>query len=461
MQEPAVTKTKKNNQLLFKKIWGKANWLITIICTSIVFGYIVGLFYLDNNQKPTTENISQTDSSQSNTFTLKKYNNKYQTFIFEIYDLIRANYWSEISEEELGELYSLAYTKITKQAADPSSTSRKDIEKILLKQIENYNTNEEKETFCIQLSQLVITNLQPLNRSKLYTNQDRTKLHNEVSNINPEVNHFNTLGISEEVNQEEVDKAYSTKKASLVATNTSEAKQELQNLEKSYEVLNNKENRKQYKLNGVEPTMAYRLLNDRTFYLQIKKFSPTTVDELTRTLKKLEEHAQTNTLILDLRDNIGGAIDGLPYFLGPFIGYDQYAYQFFQQNETEDFKTKTNQLEILKKIKKVVILINQNTQSSAEVMASVLKQYNFGILLGTTTRGWGTVERIFPLESQISQNEEHAVFLVHHLTLRNDHLPIEGNGVSPDIKITNPDWKKELFNTYNDQELINEIKLLY
>lgn len=105
-----------------------------------------------------------------------------------------------------------------------------------------------------------------------------------------------------------------------------------------------------------------------------------------------------NTLILDLRDNIGGAIDGLPYFLGPFIREDQYAYQLLQQGQKEDFKTQTGWLLGLVKFK--------------------------------------------------------SVFLVHHLTLREDGQPIEGQGVNPDVNIQDSNWQQQLFAYFSDPSLI-------
>jgi len=144
--------------------------------------------------------------------------------------------------------------------------------------------------------------------------------------------------------------------------------------------------------------------------------------------------------------------------LGPFIGMDQYAYQFFHQDEKQDFKTKAGWLPSLIRFKKVVVLINGGAQSSAEVMAASLKKYNVGILIGEKTKGWGTVERVFPLENQIDENEKHSMFLVHSLTLREDGQPIEGNGVEPTIDINSADWKEQLFSYFHYDELSDAVE---
>ena len=107
-----------------------------------------------------------------------------------------------------------------------------------------------------------------------------------------------------------------------------------------------------------------------------------------------------------------------------------------------------------------MILIDNNTQSTAELMAATLKKYNVGILLGEKTRGWGTIERVFELKNQLSDGEKYSLFLVHHLTLRDDGQPIEGNGVEPHIYLSNSTWKQELLAYFNYPPLISAIQSL-
>ena len=176
--------------------------------------------------------------------------------------------------------------------------------------------------------------------------------------------------------------------------------------------------------------------------------------------QKFNNIPNLDSLILDLRANVGGSIDILPYLLGPFIGKDQYAYEFFHQNEKTPYKTKVGWLSGLVQYKKVVILIDDKTQSSAEVMASVFKKYNVGILIGTTTRGWGTIEAVESLDQKLEE-QEYSIFLVHSLTLRTDGQPIEGNGVEPTININQSDWKEKLYSYFHYSELINAIEEIW
>ena len=162
-----------------------------------------------------------------------------------------------------------------------------------------------------------------------------------------------------------------------------------------------------------------------------------------------------------MRGNIGGAIDSLPYFLGPFIGQDNYAYQFYQQGNKEDFKTVTGWLNSLVRYKKVVILINGGTQSTAEVMAAALKKYNVGVIVGTTTKGWGTVEKVFPIDNQIDAEEKFSLFLVHHLTVGDDGQAIEGRGIEPMININDKNWQKELLQRFDNQKIVKIVEEIW
>ncbi len=386
--------------------------------------------------------------------------NKYISFLMEVKAVITDNYWKKLSEQQLTELFVLATEKVTGSQLGANINTFEEFETEFNQVIEQYQTEQEKQEAAAKIADVVLANLQPAGRSRLYSEQKKQELADRVNNKETQQDHYQELEVSEKADQSEIDQSYQEKKQELKQEETPEAKQELQQVEKAYQTLKDEDSRQRYDEKGVNPTMAWELLTPEIFYLHIKKFSPTTVQELSELAGKVDEGSKLDTLILDLRDNVGGAIDGLPYFLGPFIGNNQYAYQFIQQGETKDFKTKTGWLPSLVRYKKVVILINENTQSSAEVMASVLKKYNVGVLVGSTTKGWGTIERVFPLENQLSTDQEYSVFLVHHLTLRSDGKPIQGNGVEPMIAISSKNWQDQLKHYFDNQQLIDQVQAL-
>jgi uncharacterized protein YneF (UPF0154 family) len=442
LKEERVQKSKPTTSFLRKKRFIAPIFLTIIVVLALAVGGAGGYFY---QQK-------QTSSSSI----LGEEDNPHLAFTEEVYHKIKDNYWQSVSEEELVSLFLLGIEKLTGQPQNPKEKNRQTLLanlKKILKQIENEETKEE---FIVQLNNLVLNNLEPFGRSHLYSQKEEQELSNMVRNITDQ-DHYQTLGIDQKADQEKIEKTYQNLKQKLSGKDTPEAQEKLAQINQAYEVLKDNEARQLYDVSGVEPTMSYQLINDSIFHIHLKKFSPTTFDELQRVSQKVQGQPGVETLIFDLRDNIGGAIDNLPYFLGPFIGQDQYAYQFFHQDEKTDYKTRTGWLPSLVQYKKVIILINENSQSSAEVMASVLKKYNVGVLVGNTTRGWGTVERVFKLDNQIGSHQTYSMFLVHSLTLREDGQPIEGLGVDPHIFISKDNWQKELFSYLPDQNIINAV----
>ena len=431
-----------------KKLNKKTALIVFFILLSLLIAGTAGIIYF-KNKKP-KNNAGQLSS--------RNIKDKPVAFLFEVYDMIQKNYWDKITDEQLISLYILGTEKLTDKKQEITVKDQKNLENLLLQNISEIKEEEKKKEFTATLADIVLANLQPFGRSRLYSQKEEVDLKNRVENINPEVDQYQVLDVKKDAPVEELKKAFENKSTELKKDTSVEGQQKLAQVNKAYEILSDEKNRDIYNQSGAEPTMEYKLLTPQIFYLHIKQFSPTTIEELLSITQKFDTGETLDTLILDLRDNVGGAIDGLPYFLGPFIGNDQFAYQFFHQEIREDFKTKIGWMPTLVRYKKVVVLINENSQSSAEVMAAVLKKYNVGVLVGTTTKGWGTVERVFALNNQFDSNTKYSVFLVHSLTLRDDNQPIEGKGVEPNINIKNEGWENELNKKFNSPILTQKIK---
>jgi len=384
----------------------------------------------------------------------------YINFISEIYDSIQGNYWQKIKDEDLSNLFKLGSEKLLNNKIELKEKNKLGVIMATEQAIKTMDENQKKE-FIVQLANIVLVNLQPFGRSSLYGQKQTQDLKNTVQNINPENDLYASLGTDKNSSKEELDKAIQKKESELKSKNTEEAQQELKQAEYAYETLSDETKKQRYDQNQVEPTVFGKVIEPNILHLQIKKMSPTTLDELKNETDKFDTNLKLNTLILDLRDNIGGSMDLMPYLLGPFIGPDQYAYEFFHQEEKTPFKTKFGWLPGLVRYKNVVILANKNTQSSAEIMTATLKKYNVGIFVGEKTKGWGTIEKVFEIKNQISTDEKYGMFLVHSLTLGDDNQPIESNGVKPLINITDKDWKQQLFNYFHSNALNNAVEKIW
>ncbi|HPD44649.1 MAG TPA: S41 family peptidase [Candidatus Woesebacteria bacterium] len=417
-----------------KRFW----WGVLIITGVFLGGLLVGRIGL--SRKVVQEEVSQ---------------NKYVTFLDEVYQIIKENYWNQLTDEQLSNIFILGTEKLTSQSQNVSKKDRENMKKMLEKVLNQYDNDQKRKEFSATLADVVLSNLEPFGRSRLYSQKEEKALSDVVQNKTEE-DRYQDLGVTKEAKPEEIAQAYKEQAAKWnpETNKLPEAKEKYEKIQQAYKTLSDPESRKSYDLAGVEPTMDYKLIRPDVFYVHMTKFSPTTFDEMQRVFEKVKGKPGVNSLILDLSDNIGGAIDGLPYFLGPFIGNDQYAYQFLHQGEKQDFKTRTGWLDSLVQYKKVVVLINENTQSTAELMTSVLKKYNVGVVVGRKSKGWGTVERVFPLKTKIDDQETFSVFLVHALSLKEDGLPIEGNGIEPQIYLDNKNWQKELMERFNTSSLV-------
>jgi len=424
--------------------------LIISISTVLILlgGAAGGYFYFFNNRVPNVVHGEPPD--------------KHVAFLLEVYDKINENYWQKPEENNLITLYAKGVEKLTKQPQNWECEDKQCLADKLEDKIGDISDEDKKKDFSQQLADIVLANLKPFGRSRLYVQKDELALQKRVKN-QTEKDYYQQLEVEKEASPEEINQKAEEKIAQLQpkATDSPEIQKQIEKIQEAQQVLGDEKAKENYDSQGIAPTIEYELIQPEILHLHLTKFSPTTLEDLQRITQKFDEGEKLDTLIIDLRDNVGGAIDGLPYFLGPFIGNDQYAFQYFHQGDKEDHKTKLGWMPSLIRYKKVVILINQNTQSSGEVFASVLKKYNVGILVGTTTKGWGTVEKVFPLENQITENESYSMFLVHRLTLRADGQPIEGKGVDPHIDITKEGWQDKLYSYIPYPDLISAVNRIW
>ena len=128
-------------------------------------------------------------------FFIKKQNpsqNPSQIFVLEIYDKIKENYWENLSDAQILELFRLSLK------ADKIQT-RDDLARIATK-ISKDQT--------ITISSKVLASLNPAGRSGLFTTKQEEQLKNTVSNINPEKDLYKDLGLAKGASEEAVKKAY-------------------------------------------------------------------------------------------------------------------------------------------------------------------------------------------------------------------------------------------------------------
>ena len=130
-------------------------------------------------------------------------------------------------------------------------------------------------------------------------------------------------------------------------------------------------------------------------YLEITSFYANTGDQFEKKLNELEKE-NISSLIIDLRDNPGGHLNQVNKVVEPFFKKGVVIYQVESNNKKTKIKT-TN-----KDSRKypVVILINENTASAAEIVAACFDDnYSDVTLIGKQTYGKGTIQKEVNLNS--------------------------------------------------------------
>ncbi len=389
---------------------------------------------------------------------LSEEKNTPKAFISEVYDKIKENYWDNISDAQMLDLFKLSFEKNGGAYASKFETKEK-----LISAVQNTTkdmSEDKRNKFVASLVGTVIASLNPISRSNLYTTKQEEQLKNTVENINPQKDLYKDLGVSKNASATAIEQAYQKKSEELSLDNSSKAKEQLKQLSYAKDVLTQKDVKERYDQKGVEPTIFSKILPRGILYIQFKKFSPTSYDEFLKTFESYKDNGDLTALIFDLRGNIGGAIDATSYFLGNFIGKNQYAFDFYHKGEYLPVKTPTDKLASISKYKQIVVLVDNQTQSSAEMIASSFKKYHVGVVVGTNTKGWGTVEKVFSINNQFDKTQQYSLFLVHSITLRDDNQPIEGRGVEPDVDIKKTNWEQQLFSYLRNPDLIDAISSL-
>jgi C-terminal processing protease CtpA/Prc len=207
----------------------------------------------------------------------------------------------------------------------------------------------------------------------------------------------------------------------------------------------------------IEPTLSSKKMG-QTLYVNMSKISPTTLVELVKAVDNASTTKDLNTMIIDFRGNVGGSLDFLVNFFGLFVGKNQYVFDFFHQGEYLPQRSVQPKYLALDNFKEIAILTDNMTQSTAELTTATFKKFNMAKVVGITTRGWGTVENTYPMETEIENGVKYSLLLVNNITLRDDGEPIEGRGVDPNVDISKPNWQSELNKHFVSKSLIEAIK---
>jgi carboxyl-terminal processing protease len=202
----------------------------------------------------------------------------------------------------------------------------------------------------------------------------------------------------------------------------------------------------------VEPPIVRYWMEDRDNkigHILLAEFNEKSDDQLDRAWTALEKQGM-RALVFDLRYNPGGLLDVAVDIGSRFIESGPVVI-IQEKNGQQQRKNARSSLHKHRRIP-LVVLVNENSASAAEIVAGAIKDNRSGILLGKHTFGKGMVQTLFPLDDGSALKLTTARYFTSmgndiSNKLDEERRPIFGTGgIKPDIEVAqSPLWEDQNF----------------
>ncbi|MFH1232193.1 MAG: S41 family peptidase, partial [Planctomycetota bacterium] len=184
-------------------------------------------------------------------------------------------------------------------------------------------------------------------------------------------------------------------------------------------------------------TARYEILPGNIGFLSITNFSTNTAIETKECLEEMKNKS-VKAIIVDVRGNPGGLLSSVTGIIDLFIEKDKTIVTTRDKSRVvEEFKTHDDdKIDV-----PLYVLINEGSASASEIFSGVMQDYHKAVLIGETTYGKGSVQRVFPMETTDGKTGLRLTIAKYFLPFgRSIHKGKDGKGgVEPDIKIAAPE----------------------
>jgi carboxyl-terminal processing protease len=171
-------------------------------------------------------------------------------------------------------------------------------------------------------------------------------------------------------------------------------------------------------------------------YMSVASFSEPTAEQFDAELAKLEKHSLKG-LVIDLRGNPGGLLESAREMLSRFV--DSKLVVKMKDRDGNETVARTYPGLVHDFSYPIVLLVNEDSASAAEIFSGALRDYKMATLIGEHTYGKASVQNVFPLTDGSSAK----------ITIARYYLPsgqdigrkldaygeYESGGLDPDIKV--------------------------
>jgi carboxyl-terminal processing protease len=152
------------------------------------------------------------------------------------------------------------------------------------------------------------------------------------------------------------------------------------------------------------------MVDAQTGYVRLRDFSETTDRDLGRAIETLSAKGMTQ-LLLDLRDNPGGPLDQAIRVSNRFLPKGDLIVYTRGRTANSDQDHRASEDPSVATLP-VVVLVNRNSASAAEIVAGSLQDHDRGLVVGENTFGKGLVQSIY----RVSQNAGLALTTARYYT---------------------------------------------
>ena len=197
-----------------------------------------------------------------------------------------------------------------------------------------------------------------------------------------------------------------------------------------------------------------KMIDDKVGYIAFYEFSGNAEKEFQNALNILSAEGAEG-IIIDMRDNGGGWVEQARYIADLFMDEGELCYLVYRDG-TEDhmYKTKNGKTDV-----KLVLIVNENSASSSEILTGALKECADATIVGTKTFGKGIVQNV------MSVGERGAGF---QITVAQYYTPngyaVHQKGIDPDVVVELDEDDNGMYDfcdVENDPQLKKALEVMY
>ena len=209
-------------------------------------------------------------------------------------------------------------------------------------------------------------------------------------------------------------------------------------VQRGNETLDYEITRENVKVNPVEG----EVLDNNIGYITFSSFDDGTAEEFKAKYEELAKQG-IQSLIIDLRNNGGGIVDEALEIANYILDKDSVILYEVDKNNNETEEKTTDEPIINMPI---VLLTNENTASSSEILAGALKDHGKAKIVGTKTYGKGVIQQLLTLPDGSGLKITSEEYLTPNKT------KINGEGIEPDEIVELPDSVENVLNVDRNED---------